>query len=143
MSAPDLTTHESSFVRDLAALAAQPTPPGASAEAVIAHRIRANVLEILAKMHLLHHDAVWHGRGKPELLGLDDSLPPAARVADAWERFVTTLQTEWSERLAADVRFGRDAEAGKGRAQLAAIDEALAAWQRHRPAPEDGDASRA
>lgn len=125
--------HAESFVRALEGLAGPAAAPGASSEAVVDHRIRANVLEILRKMFVLYHDAAWHGRGRVELLGLDGSLPPAARVAAAWERFVATLRAEWEERLAADERFGREIEARKGRVQLQAVSDALAAWEAHRP----------
>ena len=82
------------FVQALEGLAKPVSQTGAEPEAIIEARIRANVLEIVRKMLVTYHEAVWHGRGRPDLLGLDDALEPAARVATAWTGFVATLQAE-------------------------------------------------
>jgi len=130
------------FARALEGLADTAPSPGAPPAEIIEARIRANVLEIVRKMLVLYHEAVWHGRGRAELLGLDESLEPAAQVAAAWTWFVATLRSDWNERLAADERFGREAEARKGRAQLSALRDAVAAWESLAGSGEDGDGGR-
>ena len=128
-----------SFIEALEGLAEPGPAEGVSPEAIIESRIRANVLEIVRKMLVLYHAAAWHGRGKTESLGLDETLEPAARVATAWLGFVATLRADWEKRLAADERFGRDAEARKGRTQLRALADAVEAWERLAGAGEDRD----
>lgn len=130
------------FVEAMRVLDEPAPPPDAGPEATIDARIRANVLEIARKMLVLYHEAAWHDRGQPELLALDDSLEPAARVAAAWTGFVAKMRSEWEERLAADERFGREPEARKGRVQLSALRDAVDVWEGLSEKEGGGDGGR-
>jgi hypothetical protein len=84
--------------------------------------------DILRKMLRLYLAAVREGRGRPDLLGLDESLPPERRIDAAFERFAETLRRSWEEQEAKDERFGREEAARKERVKLDAHAEVMTLW---------------